>query len=96
MYIYIYGVEGVWVHLLGGHGVPDRVILDVRESIWNAIVFSLDLTPFDDISSLSSSLVTVSLFLVKNKETEMKPTTFYMLHYVTFHAHFTSHSTPTE
>ena len=34
--IFLLGVGGVWVQLLGDQGVRARVILVVRECIWNA------------------------------------------------------------
>ena len=50
-------VEGVWVQLLGGgQGSRPRIILVLREYIWNAIAVSLVLSAFDDTSSLGDSL----------------------------------------
>ena len=53
-YIYIYGVGGVWVQLLGGQGARTVVILVLRECIWNAPAFSLVLPVFDNNGSLGS------------------------------------------
>ena len=47
-----YGVGGVWVQLLGGQGARTRVILVLRECIWNAPAVSLVLPAFDDTGSL--------------------------------------------
>ena len=43
---------GVWVHLLAGQGVRDRVIFVVRECVWNALVVLLGLPTFGDTGSL--------------------------------------------
>ena len=50
--IYIYGVWGVWVHLLGFQGFHVRVILVLRACILNALVFHLVLPTFDVTGSL--------------------------------------------
>ena len=56
IYIYIsyfyYFVLGVWFNLLEDQGLRDRVILLVRECIWNALVVLLGLPTFDDTDSL--------------------------------------------
>ena len=54
IYIYIYGVAGVWVHLMGGQGAYARVILVLHECIWNAPAVSLVLPAFDHTGSLGS------------------------------------------
>ena len=46
------GVGGVWVQLLGGQGACARVILVLRESIWNAPALSLVIPALDDTVSL--------------------------------------------
>ena len=51
-YIYIYGVAGVWVKLLGAQGARARVIFILRECIWNAATVSLFLPAFDNTGSL--------------------------------------------
>ena len=53
-YIYIYMVDGVWVQLLGDHVALARVVLVLRECIWNAPVVSRALSAFDDTGSLGS------------------------------------------
>ena len=53
MYIYIWG-GGAWVPLLEGQGARARVILVLRERIWNAPAVSLVLKAFDDTGSLGS------------------------------------------
>ena len=50
--MYIYGVEGVWVKLLGSQEVRARVVIVLRECIWNAPAVSLFLPAFDDTGSL--------------------------------------------
>ena len=50
--IYICGVGGVWVQLLGSQGARARVILLLRKRIWNASAVSLVLLVFNDIGSL--------------------------------------------
>ena len=52
--IYIYGVGGVWVQLLGGQRACAYVILVLHESIWNALAITLVLLAFEDTSSLGS------------------------------------------
>ena len=47
-------MEGVWVQLLGGQGARDRVILVLRDCIWNEPGVPLVLPAFDDASSLGS------------------------------------------
>ena len=54
IYIYIYGVEGVWVQLLGSQGVYACVILILSECIWDAPVILLVLPAFDNTGSLGS------------------------------------------
>ena len=44
----------VWVQFLGGEGARARVILVLRECIWNASAVSLVLPTFDDTGSLGS------------------------------------------
>ena len=86
-YIYIYGVGGVWVQFLDGQGARARVILVLRQCIWNTGVVSLVLPAFHDIGSLGSppsrvvyplgsTQVTVSRLIAGNREAELKPTTF--------------------
>ena len=48
------GGGGVWVQLFWGQGARTRVILVLREFIWNATAVSLVLQTFDDTSSLGS------------------------------------------
>ena len=48
------GLGGVWVQLLGGQGARARVILVLRECIWNAPAVSLVLPVFDDAGTLGS------------------------------------------
>ena len=48
------GVGGVWVQLLGGEGACGRVILVLRECIWNALVVLLVLPTYDNTGSLGS------------------------------------------
>ena len=88
--IYIYRGGGVWVQLLEGQGTRVRVILVLREYIWNAPAVSLVLPAFDYTAYLGSPphqlghppgsvvphWVTASCFLAGNKEAELKPTTF--------------------
>ena len=83
-------MEGVGVQLLEGQGTRARVIIVLRERIWNAHAVSLVLPAFGDIGSLGSpprqvlyppgSLVppwvSASRFLAGNREAELKPTTF--------------------
>ena len=57
MDIYIYKGGGVWVQLLEGQGTCDRVILVLRERIWNAPAVSLVLPAFEDTGSLGSILL---------------------------------------
>ena len=71
-------------------GGRNRVILVLRECIWNAPEVLLVLPPFDDNGSLGypprrvvyrpASIippwVNASHFLAENKEAELKPTTF--------------------
>ena len=45
---------GVWVQFLGGQGACTRVILALRECIWNVPAVSLVLPVFDDTGSLGS------------------------------------------
>ena len=52
--MYIYGVGGVWVQLLEGQGPRARVILVLRERIWNAPAVSLVLPAFNDTGSMGS------------------------------------------
>ena len=81
---------GVWVQLLGSQWARARVIVVLRECIWNAPTVSLVLPALDDTSSLGSpprqdvyppgSMVppwlTASRFLAGTREAELKPTTF--------------------
>ena len=48
----MYGVEGVWVQLLGDQGPCACVILVLRESIWNVPTVPVVLLAFDNTSSL--------------------------------------------
>ena len=45
-------VGEVWVQLFGGRGAHARVILLLRECIWNVPAVSLVLSVFDDTGSL--------------------------------------------
>ena len=45
---------GVWVQLLGGQGDRARVILVLRECIWNGLAVSLVLLAFDVTGSLGN------------------------------------------
>ena len=83
-HIYIYYM-GWW-----SQGARARVILVLRECIWDAPAVSLVLPTFGNTSSLGSPpywvyiplvlpKVTVSHFLVENREAELKPTTFSLL-----------------
>ena len=54
IYIYISGVGGVWVQMLGDLGARVRVILVLRECTWIAPAVSLVLPAFDDTGSLGS------------------------------------------
>ena len=81
---------GVWVQLLGGQGTRARVLV-LRECIWNAPLVSLALLAFDDTGSLGSPsrqvvyppgsmappLVIASRFHARNREADLKPTTFF-------------------
>ena len=58
---------GWGVRLLRGQGACARVIVVLRECIWNASPVSLGLPAFDD---------TGSRFLAGNTKAELKPTTF--------------------
>ena len=83
-------MRGVWAQILECLVVRARVILVLRESIWNEPAVSLVLPTLDDTGSLSSPprqvvyhpgfmvppWVTTSHFLTGNRETELKPTTF--------------------
>ena len=83
--------RGVWVQLLEGQGASARVILVLRECIWNAPAVSLVLLAFYDTGSLGSPprqvvcspgsmitpWVTTSHFLAGNREADLKPTTFF-------------------
>ena len=81
--IFIYGAGGV-----GGQETRARSILVLRECIWNVPAVSLVLPAFDGTGSpgypphrlvyrpLVSTLMTTSCFLVKNREAELKPTSF--------------------
>ena len=73
----------------GGQGAQAVVILVLCECIWNAPAASFVLPAFDDTGSLGSPRqvvyppacivppwVTVSRFLARNREAELKPTTF--------------------
>ena len=82
--MYIYGGIG-WVHLLEGQGACSRVILVLRECIWNAPTVSLVLPAFDYTDSLAfpsrcvvyslvSPWMTASRFLEGNKEAELNKT----------------------
>ena len=52
-YIYIYiKSEGSLGSIVGGSGVRTRIILVLRECIWNVLLVSLSLSAFDDTSSL--------------------------------------------
>ena len=87
--IYIYGVGQVWVQLVGFQGADARVILVLRDNIWNALSVLLVLPAFDGTGSLDypqcwevyhqtgSTLVSTSRFLEGNKEAKLKPTTFF-------------------
>ena len=100
------GVEGVWVNWLEVRGDRCRVILVVRETVWNALVILLVLQTFDDTGSLDyppgrviyrpsvSPLVTASSFLVRNKEVELKPTTFSSLLFPVFLSFLSSDIAP--
>ena len=78
--IYIYGVRGVWVQLLGVHGACIQVILVLHDCIWNSPIASLILPAFNDTGSLGfPHWVTASHFLVGNRKGELKPTTFSLL-----------------
>ena len=71
---------GIWVQFCGGQGACGSVNLVLRECIWNASRVSFVLSSFKDIGSLGSpprrvvyhpsvsTLVTVSRFLVGNRE----------------------------
>ena len=86
----LYRVGGVWVQMLEGQGAHDCVILVVRKYIWNAPTVSLFLEALDDIGSLGSPprqvvytpgsvvppWVTISRFLARNREAELKFTTY--------------------
>ena len=50
--LYQTGEGGVWAQLLWGQGSRDRVVLVLRECIWNASVVSLALLAFDGTDSL--------------------------------------------
>ena len=52
IYIYIYGVGGVWVQLYGSQGARDHVIFVLRECILKAPAVSLVLPGFDDTGPL--------------------------------------------
>ena len=79
----------VWLQLLEAQGARARVILVLRECVWNAPV-SLVLPAFDHTSSLGSlprqvvyspgsmvpPWVIAFRFLAGNKEAELKPSTF--------------------
>ena len=83
-------VGEVWVQIFWGQGTRARVILALRECIWNGPTVSLVLPIFYDTGSLGSPLLQVvypsvsmvplwviaSRFLAGNRETEVKPTTF--------------------
>ena len=77
--------------IVGGEGSRARVILVLRECIWNAPAVSLVLLQaFGDTGSLGFSQrkvvyppssmappwVTASCFLTENRKAELKPTTF--------------------
>ena len=82
----------VCIHGVGetGHRARVRVIFVLREYIWNALAVFLVLLPFNDTGSLGppprqvvypfGSMVppwiTASRSLVRNREAELKPTTF--------------------
>ena len=84
------GVGGVWVQLLGCQGSRARVVLVLRQCIWNAPAVSLVPPAFDNTGSLGSPprqvvyppgfmvppWVTASRFLAGNTEAELKLTTF--------------------
>ena len=53
--IHNYGVGGVWVQLLGGQVARARVVLVLRESIWNTPRVSLVSSAFSDTGSLGST-----------------------------------------
>ena len=53
------GVGRVWVQLLGGIGARARVILVLRECIWNVPAVSLVLPIFDDTGSMGYSRLVV-------------------------------------
>ena len=53
-FIYIWGGESL-VSIVGGSGGRARVLLVLRECIWNALEVSLVLPAFDDTGSLGSS-----------------------------------------
>ena len=50
----MFGVGGAWIQLLGGQETRARVILILRECIWNVPAPSLVLSAFDDTGSLGS------------------------------------------
>ena len=77
---------GVWVQFLGGQGARARIILVLRECIWNAPAVSLALPAYDDAGSLGSprrvvfphgsTLGDCLPFPWGNRESEVKPTPF--------------------
>ena len=80
--------KGSWCWFVGGRGFRGRVILVVRECIWDALGVLLFLPTFDGTGSLKyplrwvvyppmgSTLRPASRFLVGNREAELKPTSF--------------------
>ena len=76
-------MEGAWIYLFRGQGFRDRVILVVRECIWNALMVPFGLSSFDDTGSLDypSRWVTYHLLPASrvpagNRKAELKNTTF--------------------
>ena len=45
------GVGGVWIQFLGSQGARARLVLNLRECIWDAPAVSLVLPVFEDVSS---------------------------------------------
>ena len=58
---------------MGGQGPRARVILVLREFVWNVPAILFVLSAFDDTGSLGSTLVTASRFLAGKRAAEMKP-----------------------